>query len=116
MTAISLGWRIKVRCRRGREDEERRKSSRECDNWRELDVETLVASRGRDFPFSVSGTLPYPRGCFLNSAPFVQFAGLGVLVSASEDLEVPQFEFGTALTTFLLGSGLPYGRPHTGEC
>jgi hypothetical protein len=62
MTAISLGWRIKVRCRRGREDEERRKSSRECDNWRELDVETLVASRGRDFPFSVSGTFTLSSG------------------------------------------------------
>ena len=50
--ALSLGWRIKVRCRRGREDEERRKSSRECKNRQELDVETLVCTRGPDFPLA----------------------------------------------------------------
>ena len=50
--AYSLGWRVKVRCRRGRGDEERRKSSRECANHQELDLETLVCTRGPDFPLS----------------------------------------------------------------
>lgn len=51
--ALSQGWRIKVRCTRGREDEERRKSSRECRDRQELDVETLVCTRGRDFPLAL---------------------------------------------------------------
>ena len=60
--ALSLGWRIKVRCRRGREDEERRKSSCECRNRQELDVETLVCTRGRDFPLALLHTrLKCPR-------------------------------------------------------
>ena len=60
--ALSLGWRIKVRCRRGREDEERRKSSWECRNRQELDVETLVGTRGRDFPLALLHTrLKCPR-------------------------------------------------------
>ena len=60
--ALSLGWRIKVRCRRGREDEERRKSSRECRNRQELDVETLVCTRGGDFPLALLHTrLKCPR-------------------------------------------------------
>ena len=50
--AFSLGWRVVARCVRGREDGPSSKSSRECTYRRELDLETLVCTRGRAFPLS----------------------------------------------------------------
>ena len=49
-TANSLGWRVIVRCSRGKEDH--RTHTRECSHRKELDIETLVWTRGRDFPLS----------------------------------------------------------------
>jgi hypothetical protein len=46
--AFQLGWRITVRCAWGNHDGT--KTIRECTYRRELDLETLVATRGRDFP------------------------------------------------------------------
>ena len=48
--ALALGMQVKAWCRRGRAHDTRRKSSRECTNQAELDLETLVCTRGRDFP------------------------------------------------------------------
>ena len=50
--AYSLGWRVTVRCTRGRVDSPRSHSSRECGYRKELDMETLVWTRGRGFPLS----------------------------------------------------------------
>jgi hypothetical protein len=60
--AFSLGWRVTARCVRGREDGPSSKSSRECLYRRELDVETLVCTRGRAFPLShLESRLRCPR-------------------------------------------------------
>jgi hypothetical protein len=48
--AWQLGWRLKVRCGRGRRDT--MKSTRECVGTPELDLETLVWTRGADFPIA----------------------------------------------------------------
>jgi len=48
--AFSLGWRVVARCRGERPDSPR--SNRTCNYRRELDVETLVWTRGRAFPLS----------------------------------------------------------------
>jgi hypothetical protein len=50
--AHSLGWRVTARCVRSREDGTSSKSSRECIYRKELDIETLVWTRGRAFPLS----------------------------------------------------------------
>jgi hypothetical protein len=50
--AYSLGWRVRARCVHSREDGAHSKSSRECIYRKELDIETLVWTRGRDFPLS----------------------------------------------------------------
>jgi DNA-directed RNA polymerase subunit RPC12/RpoP len=50
--ALSLGWRVVARCVRGREDGPASRSSRECTYRRELDLETLVCTRGRAFALS----------------------------------------------------------------
>jgi hypothetical protein len=50
--AYSLGWRVTARCKHGRPDDAGPKSSRECSHRRELDMETLVWTRGRAFPLS----------------------------------------------------------------
>ncbi len=50
--AFALGWRVTVRCRYGRSDGPRSQSSRECNYRKELDMETLVWTRGRAFPLS----------------------------------------------------------------
>jgi len=50
--AFSLGWRVTVRCSHSREDGAHSKSSRECTYRKELDMETLVCTRGRGFPLS----------------------------------------------------------------
>jgi hypothetical protein len=50
--AYSLGWRVTARCVHGREDGPSSKSSRECIYRKELDMETLVWTRGRAFPLS----------------------------------------------------------------
>lgn len=61
--AWNAGWRIKARCPVGRID--LGKASRKCDWNYELDVMTLVATRGRDFPvMRMADVLRCPRcGC-----------------------------------------------------
>src|ERR1700720_3339641 len=60
--AYSLGWRVPVRGVQGREDGAHSKSSRECINRKELDMETLVWTRGRAFPLSrLESRLRCPR-------------------------------------------------------
>jgi hypothetical protein len=48
--AMNLSWRITMRCAWGKRDA--MKSVRECTYRRELDMATLVATRGRDFPLA----------------------------------------------------------------
>jgi hypothetical protein len=48
--ANAAGWRIHMRCAWGRR--EGLKSIRECKYRKALDLETLVCTRGRDFPLS----------------------------------------------------------------
>jgi hypothetical protein len=50
--AHSLGWRVIARCAYSRGDGPSSKSSRECIYRKELDMETLVWTRGRTFPLS----------------------------------------------------------------
>jgi hypothetical protein len=50
--AYFLGWRVTVRCSDGRSDGPRSQSSRECNYRKDLDMETLVWTRGRGFPLS----------------------------------------------------------------
>ena len=48
--ALSCGWRVTARCAHGRRDG--MKSIKECVYRAELDMETLVWTRGRRFPLS----------------------------------------------------------------
>ena len=48
--ALNLGWKLKVFCRFGKRDG--MKSIRECNASAEVDLETLVWTRGRDFPIA----------------------------------------------------------------
>jgi DNA-directed RNA polymerase subunit RPC12/RpoP len=48
--AWRLGWRVRVRCAWGKHDG--MKTIRACIFKAELDMETLVCTRGRDFPLS----------------------------------------------------------------
>jgi hypothetical protein len=48
--ALAYGWRIHARCDFGKRDA--MKSIRECVYSRELDLETLVWTRGKGFPLS----------------------------------------------------------------
>lgn len=58
--AFSLGWQLKARCGYG--NREGLKSVRQCVWTYDLDMLTLVATRGRDFPLSmVAGRLRCPR-------------------------------------------------------
>jgi hypothetical protein len=50
--AYALGWHVVARCKYGREDGPSSKSSRECNYRYELDMQTLVWTRGRAFPLS----------------------------------------------------------------
>jgi hypothetical protein len=60
--ACSLGWRVIVRCSYGRAEGPRSRSSRECNYRKELDMETLVWTRGRAFPLSrLESRLRCPR-------------------------------------------------------
>jgi hypothetical protein len=60
--AWSLGWGVKIRCVYSREDGVHSKSSRECLYRGELDMETLVCTRGRAFPLAqLHSRLRYPR-------------------------------------------------------
>ena len=60
--AYTLGWRVIARCSAGRIDGPRSQSSRRCDYRNELDIETLVWTRGRGFPLSrLDGRLRCPR-------------------------------------------------------
>ncbi|MEY9582728.1 hypothetical protein [Sinorhizobium fredii] len=58
--AFSLGWQLRARCAYGNRDG--MKSVRECTWNYDLDMLTLVATRGRDFPLSmVASRLRCPR-------------------------------------------------------
>jgi hypothetical protein len=60
--ALAQGWRVTVRCADGRSESPRSQSSRECNYRRELDLETLVWTRGRAFPLSrLDSRLRCPR-------------------------------------------------------
>lgn len=60
--AWSLGWHVVARCVRGREDGPSSRSSHECIYRCELDLETLVCTRGRAFPLSsLESRLRCPR-------------------------------------------------------
>jgi hypothetical protein len=60
--ACSQGWRVTVRCADGRTESPRSQSSRECNYRKELDMETLVWTRGRAFPLSrLESCLRCPR-------------------------------------------------------
>jgi hypothetical protein len=60
--AYDAGWRIRARCAYGRADTTHGKSSRECTYRVKLDMETLVWTRGRDFPLSrLESRLRCPR-------------------------------------------------------
>ena len=60
--AFALGWRVTVRCSYGREDGTHARASRECSYRKELDMETLVWTRGRAFPLSkLDSRLRCPR-------------------------------------------------------
>jgi hypothetical protein len=48
--ALSYGWRVTARCAHGKRDG--MKSIKECVYRAELDMETLVWTRGRSFPLS----------------------------------------------------------------
>jgi hypothetical protein len=60
--AFAQGWSVTVRCAYGREDGTARKSSRRCIGRAQLDIETLVWTRGSAFPLSRLGSrLKCPR-------------------------------------------------------
>jgi hypothetical protein len=60
--ACSQGWRVTVRCADGRTESPRSQSSRECSHRRELDMQTLVWTRGRAFPlWRLESRLRRPR-------------------------------------------------------
>ncbi len=60
--ACSQGWRVTVRCAYGRSEGPHSQSSRECNYRKELDMETLVWTRGRAFPLSrLESRLRCPR-------------------------------------------------------
>jgi hypothetical protein len=75
--AMNMSWRIPMRCLdNGREV---LKHKRECGFRRELDVETLVITRGRDFPLArLAERLRCPRcGCRRVAVVFDPPAGAG---------------------------------------
>jgi hypothetical protein len=58
--AFDHGWRITARCAWGKRDA--MKSRRECVYIRDLDLETLIWTRGREFPLSwLESRLKCPR-------------------------------------------------------
>jgi hypothetical protein len=60
--AKTQGWRVTVRCSYRRSEGARSQSSRECDYRKELDMETLVWTRGMAFPLSrLESRLRCPR-------------------------------------------------------
>jgi len=60
--AFSQGWRVTVRCRYELGDGPRYQSNRECNYRTDLDMETLVWTRGRAFPLSrLESRLRCPR-------------------------------------------------------
>ncbi len=60
--AYALGWRVAVRCSYGRSDSPSSRSGRECNYRKDLDMETLVWTRGAAFPLSrLESRLRCPR-------------------------------------------------------
>jgi DNA-directed RNA polymerase subunit RPC12/RpoP len=58
--ALDFGWRVTARCAWGKRDA--MKSIRECVYSAELDLQTLVWTRGRDFPLDMlASRLRCPR-------------------------------------------------------
>jgi hypothetical protein len=60
--AFSRGWRVTVRCNCEPGDGPRSRSNRDCNYRKDLDMETLVWTRGRGFPLSrLESRLRCPR-------------------------------------------------------
>jgi hypothetical protein len=60
--AFSRGWRVTVRCSYEPGDGPRSRSNRDCNYRKDLDMETLVWTRGRGFPLSrLESRLRCPR-------------------------------------------------------
>jgi DNA-directed RNA polymerase subunit RPC12/RpoP len=60
--AHAMGWCVTVRCNYERGDGPDYRRNRECNYRRDLDMETLVWTRGRDFPLSrLESRLRCPR-------------------------------------------------------
>lgn len=58
--AYQLGWRVRVRCAWGKRDG--MKTRRECVSNDELDMKTLIWTRGADFPLArLDSRLKCPR-------------------------------------------------------
>ena len=55
--ASSLGWKVHMRCANGYRLETR--SMRRCVYRKQLDLETLVATRGPNFPLVTAGAAPH---------------------------------------------------------
>jgi hypothetical protein len=75
--ALAAGWRITARCAWGKR--EAMKTKRECHYTRELDLETMVWTRGPNFPLSSLDGLP--------DVPTLQIAASGGSVSAAHCFE-----------------------------
>jgi len=60
--AHAMGWCVTVRCNYERGDGPDYRPNRECNYRKDLDMETLVWTRGRDFPLSrLESRLRSPR-------------------------------------------------------
>ena len=91
--AWNFGWQIRMRCLdNGREGLKHRRS---CDYRAELDLQTLVCTRGRDFPLArIAQRLRCPRcGCRDVTVMFVAPTTHGVNAAA-----VPARSYGWRVT------------------
>ena len=61
--ARSLGWKVHMRCANGYRLETR--SMRRCVYRKQLDLETLVATRGPNFPIGFEEPSPQAARCIL---------------------------------------------------
>jgi DNA-directed RNA polymerase subunit RPC12/RpoP len=80
--AWNLGWQIRIRCLDG--GREGLKHRRDCGYRTELDLQTLVCTRGRDFPLArIAERLRCPRcGCRRVAVMFDPPANRGVSAAA----------------------------------
>ena len=77
--AFDLSWSVHMRCLH--DGKEGLKHRRDCNFRRELDLETLVCTRGRDFPIGrLAERLRCPRcGCREIAVMFEPSRGIGAL-------------------------------------